>query len=94
MKFEEAIKQLEDSAKEKIAECKSLEEMLKVFTENGITISKAEIEDAIKNISSELSDDELDMVTGGIDLTGFMAIGAKKLIELLKDKYKNKDNII
>lgn len=67
MKFDEAIAKLGADTKDKILACKNVEEMIKLFADNGIQITKEEIEVAISKKSGELSDDELENVTGGLD---------------------------
>lgn len=90
MKFDEAIAKLNEETRTKIKDCQSLEEILKVFSDNGIAMTKEDIEDAIKQKSSELSDDELDKITGGNIIADFIQgiIGhyAKALINEKKEK--------
>ena len=60
--------------------------MIKLFEENGLTVTKQDISAAINQKSGELSDDELDNVNGGIDLTFLV----QEVLKLFADKAKDK----
>ena len=91
MKFNEAIEKLSQEARDQIKDCKSSEDILDIFSKNGLQLTKQDIEDAIKSRSGELSDDELSTVTGGIDpytiIQDLFKMGFKELQKQLdKDK--------
>lgn len=65
MRFEEAIARLSEEAQEKIKDCKTVEEILSFFKQNNIDISLDDINKTFITKSGELSDDELENVTGG-----------------------------
>lgn len=69
MKFEEAVEKLSLEAKKQLKDSSSLEDILAIFSKNGLQVAKEDILEAIKKKSGELSDDELANVTGGLDLT-------------------------
>lgn len=69
MKFEEAVEKLSLEAKKQLKDSNSLEDILAIFSKNGLQVAKEDILEAIKKKSGELSDDELANVTGGLDLT-------------------------
>ena len=69
MKIKEAIEKLSPEAKEEFKKCTSVEDILGLFSKNGLEVTKKDIEDAIKSKNCELSDDELSNVTGGTLIT-------------------------
>ena len=69
MKFEEAVEKLSLEAKKQLKDSGSLEDILAIFSKNGLQVAKEDILEAINKKSGELSDDELANVTGGVDLT-------------------------
>lgn len=82
MKFEEAIAKLSEEAKKQVEECTSLDDMVKVFENNDLQITKLELEQFMNNTNRELTDDELDKVTGGTLITDVFQ-------DLLKMFFKN-----
>lgn len=64
MTLDEAVKLLNGDAKQRMEKCTCLDEMMTVFADNGIDISKDEVEKAFSQ--RELSDDELANVNGGV----------------------------
>ena len=64
MTIDEAVKSLNEEARQEMKKCSCLDEMMKVFSDNNIDITVDEIENAFNN--RELSDDELAGVTGGV----------------------------
>lgn len=82
MKFEEAIAKLNEEAKKQVEECTSLDDMVKVFENNDLQITKQELEQFMNNTNRELTDDELDKVTGGTLITDVFQ-------DLLKMFFKN-----
>lgn len=91
MKFEETLSKLTNEAKAKLEGCKSIEDIIQVFDENGLTVSKSDIESAANKSSAELSDDDLATVSGGSfagDVFGYLF---KELLNVAKDKLTNND---
>lgn len=86
MKFEEAVEKLSLEAKKQIKDSGSLEDILAIFSKNGLQVAKEDILEAINKKSGELSDDELAGVTGGIDVTTII----QDIIKMFADKYNNK----
>ena len=64
MTIDEAVKSLNEEARQEMKKCSCLDEMMKVFSDDNIDITVDEIENAFNN--RELSDDELAGVTGGV----------------------------
>ena len=91
MKFEEALTKLSTEARTKLDNCQNIEDIIRIFDENGLEVTKSDIEAAIKSYSSELSDDDLAVVTGGIDASYWIQQGIKGLVNLAKDWLSNKD---
>ena len=83
MKFDDAINKLDEQTRQKLAECKSVDEMVRLFKENNIDISVSDMEDVVRQ-QGELSDDELETVVGGIDLSFLV----QELLKLIVDKIK------
>ena len=92
MKIEEAIEKLNDDVKESLQNCSSIEEMIDTFKNNGIDISKEMIEAALSNKSGELSDDELENVNGGMNITFFIQEALKFGIRKFKENQADKNN--
>lgn len=92
MKFDEALNKLNNEAKQALSKSASLEDMLKIFANNGIDITAADIKEAINKKGSELSDDELDNVSGGLNLVDIfqtlMNMGVGKIKEKLEEGNK------
>lgn len=86
MKFEEAVEKLSLEAKKQLKDSGSLEDILAIFSKNGLQVAKEDILEAINKKSGELSDDELAGVTGGIDVTTII----QDIIKMFADKYNNK----
>ena len=86
MKFEEAVEKLSLEAKKQIKDSGSLEDILAIFSKNGLQVAKEDILEAINKKSGELSDDELAGVTGGIDVTTII----QDIMKMIADKYNNK----
>ena len=84
MKFEEAVEKLSLEAKKQIKDSGSLEDILAIFSKNGLQVAKEDILEAINKKSGELSDDELACVTGGIDVTTII----QDIMKMIADKYK------
>lgn len=82
MIFEEAVSKLNNEAKQALSKSTSLDGMLKIFADNGLDVTEADIKAAINKQSSELSDDDLANVTGGLDLT----YAIQMLVKLAVDK--------
>ena len=83
MKFDDAINELDVQTRQKLTECKSVDEMVRLFKENNIDISVSDMEDVVRQ-QGELSDDELETVVGGIDLSFLV----QELLKLIVDKIK------
>ena len=92
MKFEEAIEKLDDNMKESLQNCSSIDEMIDTFKKNGIDISKEVIESALSNKSGELSDDELENVNGGMNITFLIQEALKFGIRKFKENQVDKNN--
>lgn len=91
MKFEEALSKLTNEARVKLEGCKSVEDIVQVFDENGLAVSKSDIESLANKSNAELSDDDLAAVTGGSfagDVFGYIF---KELLNVAKDKLANND---
>lgn len=90
MKFEEAIKQLNEETINKLASCKDVNEAIKIFAENGISISSKDVEEAMNKQNGELSDDELATVTGGtmFALPDLFQLIMRKVLGQVKDEVK------
>lgn len=73
MKLEEAIKNLSNEDKLKIKDINNPDEIVKYLMNKGIDINE------YKN--NELTDDELENVVGGIDLTEIIKLLIKKLFD-------------
>ena len=86
MKFEEAVEKLSLEAKKQLKDSGSLEDILAIFSKNGLQVAKEDILEAINKKSGELSDDELAGVTGGIDVTTII----QDIFKMIADKYNNK----
>lgn len=86
MKFEEAVEKLSLEAKKQLKDSSSLEDILAIFSKNGLQVAKEDILEAINKKSGELSDDELAGVTGGIDVTTII----QDIFKMIADKYNNK----
>ena len=84
MKFEEAVEKLSLEAKKQLKDSSSLEDILAIFSKNGLQVAKEDILEAINKKSGELSDDELAGVTGGIDVTTII----QDIFKMIADKYK------
>lgn len=84
MKFEEAVEKLSLEAKKQLKDSGSLEDILAIFSKNGLQVAKEDILEAINKKSGELSDDELAGVTGGIDVTTII----QDIMKMIADKYK------
>lgn len=84
MKFEEAVEKLSLEAKKQLKDSGSLEDILAIFSKNGLQVAKEDILEAINKKSGELSDDELAGVTGGIDVTTII----QDIFKMIADKYK------
>lgn len=84
MKFEEAVEKLSLEAKKQLKDSNSLEDILAIFSKNGLQVAKEDILEAINKKSGELSDDELAGVTGGIDVTTII----QDIFKMIADKYK------
>ena len=82
MNLEEYIKKLPKNIKDSINNCSNTEEIIRVLEENGIKITQ-------ENNCEQLSDDQLAIVTGGIDikflLQELFKFGADKIKELTKE---------
>lgn len=85
MKFEEAVEKLSLEAKKQLKDSGSLEDILAIFSKNGLQVAKEDILEAINKKSGELSDDELAGVTGGIDVTTII----QDIFKMIADKYKD-----
>lgn len=76
----------------KLSDCNSIEEAVKLFADNGIDISKDDLIKAMDKYSkTELTDDDLDNVVGGFGLVDSLAqylakIAKGKIINLLNNK--------
>lgn len=61
-----AIYELTEALKEKLEKAQTLEEMVLAFNEEGIEITKEQLEEIkTKDVSEVLDEDDLDSVTGG-----------------------------
>lgn len=86
MKFEEAVEKLSLEAKKQLKDSGSLEDILAIFSKNGLQVAKEDILEAINKKSGELSDDELAGVTGGIDVTTII----QDIFKMIAGKYNDK----
>lgn len=84
MTFDEALKSLSSEAKDKLKECKSLDEMVKIFKDNNININQKDLQSVVQK-QGELSDDDLANVVGGIDLSFLV----QELLKYIIDKIKS-----
>lgn len=69
---------------DKVTECKNIDEVVNVLNANGINLTKETIEkELLSNKPVELSDDDLDNVTGGV---GLLNMFTQEMTKLLRDK--------
>lgn len=68
MKFEEAIETLSDKTKERLSECKDINQVISILREDGVEINESDLVN-LAQTNVELTDDELDNVVGGLDVT-------------------------
>lgn len=59
MKFDDAINKLSQEVVTRIKDADSLEEIIRIFKDNGLNVTEADVYEAIRQKSQELSDDEL-----------------------------------
>lgn len=91
MNFEEALNKLNNESKQALSKATSLDEMLKIFANNGLDVSEEDIKSVANKSGTELSDDDLENVTGGLDPTFVIQMTLKFLSDRLKDNLKDKN---
>ena len=67
MELKNILSNLSEQVQEQIKNCKNTEEIITVFKNNGIEITQDDIENSFVD-GQELSDDDLNNVTGGLDI--------------------------
>lgn len=83
MELTEAVSKLEDASV--LEKCNSVDDIIKVFKDNNIEISRQEIENATTISEGELSDDMLDVVNGGINPVEIIKYLLKFVIGKIQD---------
>ena len=67
MELKNILSNLSEQVQEQIRNCKNTEEIITVLKNNGIEITQDDIENSFVD-GQELSDDDLNNVTGGLDI--------------------------
>lgn len=67
MELKNILSNLSEQVQEQIKNCKNTEEIITVLKNNGIEITQDDIENSFVD-GQELSDDDLNNVTGGLDI--------------------------
>ena len=86
MEFKNAIERLSENARNEVMAAKNIDDIIKVFDDNKLSVTKEDIDLAIKQMSQELSDDELASVTGGTFLGDVVSGALKKIVEYVAAK--------
>lgn len=69
---------------DKVSECKNIDDVVTLLNDNGINLTKEAVEKKFfKNDIQELSDDDLNNVTGGV---GVVDVFASQLTKFIKTK--------
>ena len=77
------LEKLTKEQAEKIMACKSADELLNLAGEMGLTLSEEDAKNCLRQLAGDsLSPDDLDQVSGGIDLLGMI----KKVDKLVRKK--------
>lgn len=87
MKLEEAVTKLPSEAKDVVKNCTNIDELIKVFSDNNIDITKEEILESAVVKNGELDDDELANVVGGIDISFII----QDLLKFIMGKIRDND---